>query len=485
MDYFNKSGLKLYCLLLGFAFCLLNVHAVQAQSAQKHRVIILSDIEADPDDTQSFVRLLLYANEIDIKGLIATTSVWQKTRVAPESIKKIISAYGKVQPNLLKHAPGYPTEQTLLALVKKGPAKYGMEGVGKGQDTEGSNWIIKELEKADARPLHISVWGGVNTLAQALYTIKETKSAAEVARMVSKLWVYTISDQDDSGIWLRNNFPELNYIVSPGDHYGSATWIAINSFIKGQSNEEISNSWLAKHIQQGHGPLGAAYPDVAWGVEGDTPAFLNLIPNGLNNPLHPEWGGWGGRYELYQPDFSKQQKGTSGVPFEKETRPIWTDAVDAYTPFVPNEFGRAVKKDTINYNDNKATLWRWRKDFQADFAARMDWCVKDYKNANHPPVPVLKGDAAFTVKSGQGFSLDASGTYDPDGDSFSYLWYYYPEAGSYKKPIAVSPENYPGVYITAPVVDKAETAHFILKITDKGTPQLSRYKRIIVTILPK
>lgn len=50
------------------------------------------DIEADPDDTQSLVRLLLYANEIDIKGLVATTSVWQKTRVAPESIRKIILA---------------------------------------------------------------------------------------------------------------------------------------------------------------------------------------------------------------------------------------------------------------------------------------------------------------------------------------------------------------------------------------------------------
>ncbi len=78
--------------------------------------------------------------------------------------------------------------------------------------------------------------------------------------------------------------------------------------------------------------LGVEYPDVAWGMEGDTPSFLNLIPNGLSDPEHPEWGGWGGRYELYKPDFAKLKKGSSGVPFEPETREIWTNAIDSYTP---------------------------------------------------------------------------------------------------------------------------------------------------------
>ena len=146
-----------------------------------------------------------------------------------------------------------------------------MFGVGQGNDSEGSEWIIKVLEEEDHRPLWVSVWGGVNTLAQALYKIQNTKTETELNTLISKLRVYTISDQDDSGIWIRNNFPDLFYIVSPGDHYASATWSAINTFVKGINNETISNSWLAQNIQQGHGPLGAAYPDVAWGVEGDTP----------------------------------------------------------------------------------------------------------------------------------------------------------------------------------------------------------------------
>lgn len=455
------------------------------EAAKQHRLIVLSDIEADPDDSQSFVRLLLYSNAIDLKGLIATTSCWHKTEVNPQSIVKIVKAYGKVQPNLIKHDAGFPGEDVLLSLVKPGLPKYGMLGVGEGNDSQGSDWIIKVLEENDERPLYISIWGGSNTLAQALYKIRKTKTPAEAKRLIAKLRVYAISDQDDSGIWIRNNFPELFYIVSPGDDYGTATWSAINSFIKGINNEKISNAWLARNIQQGHGPLGAVYPDVSWGMEGDTPSWLSLIPNGLNQPEHPDWGGWGGRYELYKPDFASTKKGSSDVPLAPETRAIWTNATDSYTPYMPSEYGRAVKQDTVSFKDNKVSLWRWRDDFQNDFAARMDWCTKPYNEANHPPVPVLSMPDTLTVKSGSGFGLDASNSYDPDGDNLSFLWFNYPEAGSYKKLIKIEgAENSHGAYVVAPKVDKKETAHFILKVTDKGEPQLSRYKRIIVTILP-
>lgn len=463
------------------------VKSMNAQEINKNRVIILTDIEADPDDTQSLVRLLLYSNQIDIKGIVATTSCWLKESIHPESIKKVIKAYGKVLPNLLKHEKGYPAEQDMLNLVKRGLPKYGMTGVGDGMDSEGSDWIIKILEENDERPLWISVWGGVNTLAQALYKIEETKSKKEAIKLIAKLRVYTISDQDDSGIWLRNNFPDLFYIVSPGDDYGSATWTGINaSYIKGIDHTTISNSWFAKNIQQNHGPLGAVYPDVSWGVEGDTPAFLSLIPNGLNNAERPEWGAWGGRYELYKPDFSKMKDGSSIVTIAPETRPIWTNANDTYTPYVPNEFGRSVKRDTITFNDYKVTLWRWRDDFQNDFASRMDWCIKSYEEANHPPVPVLMHPDKITVKSGQYCAMDAFDTYDPDGDSFSFLWFQYPEAGTYKKTIKFGgAENAHNFGFTAPEVQKKETAHFILKVTDRGEPQLTRYKRVIVTIIPK
>lgn len=479
----NLITMKTFLCLI--SLCLLFCTPSLAQTHQKHRVIILTDIEADPDDTQSLVRLLLYANQIDIKGLVATTSCWMQHKINPESIARVIQGYGKVQPNLLKHESGYPELETLLSLIKKGLPVYGMDGVGDGKDSEGSEWIIKVLEEKDDRPLWISVWGGVNTLAQSLHKIKQTKSKSESKRMISKLRVYTISDQDDSGLWIRNNFPELFYIVSPGDHYATATWTGINTYINGIDNSTISNTWIAENIQQDHGPLGAEYPDVAWGMEGDTPAFLSLIPNGLNAPEHPEWGAWGGRYAHYIPEFDKTKKGTSLVTIAPETRAIWTNVDDTYTPYVPQEYGRTVKRDTLTFKNNKATLWRWRDDFQNDFAARMDWCLMTYEEANHAPVPGLTHPEEFKVKSGEAFSLDAFKSTDPDGDNLSFLWFHYPEESTYIKEIYMGAENVHIVNLTAPEVDKKETLHFILKLSDKGSPSLTRYKRVIVTVVPK
>tara|TARA_R110000765_G_scaffold63591_3_gene123505 strand:- start:3454 stop:4875 length:1422 start_codon:yes stop_codon:yes gene_type:complete len=463
---------------------LLTIQSSLSQTTQKNRVIILSDIEADPDDTQSFVRLFLYANEIDIKGIVATTSCWMQSTINPNSIEKIVEAYGKIQPNLLKHQKDFPSAEALRSIIKKGLPKYGMTGVGDGMDSEGSDWIISELEKDDDRPLWISVWGGVNTLAQSLHKIKNTKSIKDAKKLISKLRVYTISDQDDSGLWIRNNFPDVFYIVSPGDNYEDATWTGVNTFIKGIDNTTISNEWLADNIQQNHGPLGAIYPDVAWGVEGDTPAFLSLIPNGINESEHPNWGSWGGRYELYKPDFSKTKKGNSIVEIGAEKRAIWTNAIDNYTPHIPSKYGRSVKPDSTSFTGFKETLWRWRDDFNNDFAARMDWCTMSFENANHPPVPVLSHPQEFEVKSGQAFTLDALDSTDPDGDNLSFLWFHYPEESSYKEKINLGADNVHIVHATAPKITKKETLHFILKVTDKGSPALSRYKRVIVTVTP-
>jgi hypothetical protein len=286
----------------------------------------------------------------------------------------------------------------LSNVVKKGLPVYGMEGVGKGNDSEGSGWIIKTLEKADNRPLWICAWGGTNCLAQALWKIKETKTSVQAQSLYNKIRVYTISDQDDTGPWIRNTFPTLFYICSPGYTYGQATWLGMSFGMPGSNKEVVSNAWLAKNIQQGHGVLGAAYPDVAYGMEGDSPSFLNLIANGLSDPEHPEHGGWGGRYEFYLPPLS-----TKPDPFArpnwpvtlKETRPLWANAEDSVY----------VAEDKAGYKNIQATIWRWRTAYQNDFAARMAWTTKSYKECNHPPVPKLFSPRPLHGESGPTISL--------------------------------------------------------------------------------
>ena len=451
----------------------------------QQRVIILTDVENEPDDSESLVRLMLYTNEIDVRGIIATNSTHMRDRVVPETIMRVINAYEQVRPNLLLHAAGYPDADYLRSIVKRGTTGYGMNGVGSDKDSEGSDWIIRELERNDDRPLWVCAWGGTNVLAQALYRLKATKSAKELSALLAKLHVYAISDQDDTGIWIRRTFPTLFYIVSPGG-YGNGTWTGIMQTTEGADNECISNSWLAGNIQQGHGPLGACYPDVAYGMEGDTPSWLNLIPNGLNAPEHPNWGGWGGRYELYKPHREDCDPNgfTGGVPIEEEPREIWTNAIDCFTPFIPKSHGCAVQRDTNEYCGYTATVWRWRTDFQNDFAARMDWCTKSYTEANHAPVARLAHSNELYVKSGEVFVLDATPSTDPDGDNLSYLWFCYPEAGSRRKVEPMGAPNIHRVSVRAPEVSKPEDIHFILQLTDKGEPRLTRYQRIIVHVEP-
>ncbi|GAB3988318.1 DUF1593 domain-containing protein [Spirosoma daeguense] len=446
-------------------------------SSQKLRVLVLTDIENEPDDAQSMVRFLTYSNQWDVEGLIATTSIHQKERVAPERIKQIVTAYGKVRNNLLLHEKGYPETAYLNSIIKSGYSNYGMGAVGSGKDSEGSEWIISVVDKKDDRPVWIPVWGGANCLAQALWKVRQTRTPEEVDAFVAKLRVYTVSDQDDSGPWLRKTFPNLFFIASPGMHAGGAyhhaTWSGISGDkfhgrFQGADFSIVDNPWLDEHIRKNHGPLGAEHPFTKFLMEGDTPTFLFLINNGLSDPEHPNYGSWGGRYEFYTPRMRKWF-------YEPETRPFWSDAED-----------EVVGIDSGWYTSNKATIWRWRKAYQNDFAARIDWTIKPYKEANHPPVVKLGHANQLKVKSGEKVPFSAEGSSDPDDNALTYDWIYYREPGTFdnSRGLDIQDKQKKNAFVMAPTVTKPETFHVILAVTDNGVPALTRYQRVIVTVMP-
>ncbi len=445
---------------------------------EKLRVFVLTDIENEPDDAQSFVRFLTYSNQWDTEAVVATTSCWQQDKIADWRLHEIADAYGEVVENLQLHEPGYPSYEEVKAWIKKGTDRYGMLAVGEGHDSEGSVALEASLEKDDARPLWVLVWGGTNVLAQALYSLRQRKTVAEMTLLLKKLRIYAISDQDDSSPWIRTEFPGLFYIASPGyeenggGSYHHATWVGISgdSFhgrFQGANFEIVDNPWLEQHIRQNHGPLGAQHPHTKYLLEGDTPTFLYLIANGLNVPERPDYGGWGGRYEWYIPPKQK-------FHYIQETHPLWTDAVD-----------EVMGVDGNYYSSNQATIWRWREAYQNDFAARMDWTTQSFEACNHPPTAKLTHSNVLRAKAGETVHLSAKDSSDIDGDTLSFNWFHYVEAGTYMgRPLDIDTANESEASFTAPKVNFPSELHIILSVTDDGQPPLTRYQRVIVNVFP-
>lgn len=427
----------------------------------KSRVIVLTDISSvtggfkEPDDGQSLVRFLMYANEFDIEGLIAThTNHWNDRK--PEYIREILEHYGQVHGNLSLHDPAFPRKEELLRVVKAGNPHDGREFVGEGHDTEASEWIIAAAEKDDQRPLWILVWGGTTDLAQALWRAGNRNNPEQLARIVSKLRIYSISDQYGIGAWIREQHPDLFYITSYRNYRG---------MYKGGDVSLVTAEWLEGNITKQHGPLGEAYPIYQGGdiygskvhgiKEGDTPTFLYLIPNGLGDSEHPEYGGWGGRFQT--------------VPNGS-----------------PCHYFDAVENLVEEHSDSAlwASVYRWRPAYQRSFQARMDWCVKSPEEANHEPVVSVSGPLRRTVSPGERVMISAAGSIDPDGNGLSYSWDVYQEAGSYRGTLVLEIGCEQQVMFTAPQVDTPQTIHIVLSVTNNGLPPMTSYGRIVVTVDP-
>ncbi len=426
---------------------------------RRPRLIVTTDIGGDPDDEQSMCRLMLYANEFQIEGLIASASgvpgELKEAVTRPDLLRRIVGAYGQVRANLARHAPGYPPADELLGRIKSGNRQRGLDAIGEGRDTDGSQWIIAVVDRPDLRPVNISVWGGQTDLAQALWRVKRDRGEEGLRRFVDRVRIHDIDDQDRIAQWMWQRYPGMFYILSKAPSGRDKREGAYRGMYLGGDESITSRQWIDAHVRVGHGPLGELYPTKTWtapnphGVlkEGDTPSWLYFLPNGLGDPDRPESGSWGGR-------------------FEKEVDRIHRDAQD--------RVGQT--------NDARATVWRWRPAFQNDLAARMDWCTKAPVEANHAPAPTdgLRSAQRTGADAGRDALLRAPGFADADGDTLAYRWWVYAEAGTYRGKVEVENAQEATARLTVPADAAGKTIHVILEVTDDGEPALTAYRRFIV-----
>jgi len=432
-----------------FILLMLVFPAISQGDYVKPRIINTTDLGADPDDQQSMVRFLICSNEFDVEGLIVATGCWKTSQSNTGMLDQIVDAYDLVYDNLIIHAEGYPTPEYLRTITVLGQTAYGMGGVGTGKDSPGSELIIAAVDKDDPRPVWVMGWGGVNNVAQAIWKVQETRSSAELEEFISKLRVFDILGQDDSGAWLTSTLPDLFYIRATGV-YGWAP----------------SDGWIDENIQD-HGSLGAEYPDRQWATEGDTPSYMHVYPTGLNDPEQIDQGGWGGRFSFTKQANIRGMSKVNEISDESQYDPYYM-----YT----------------NTSEGSSAISRWKPSYDNDFEARMDWSItNDYTGANHHPYAVLNGDTTrqvleTTVPPESTVNLGGEESSDPDDHSLNYRWLYYRDASTYKGSVSILNSRTAVSTVNVPSDANGKDIHIIMELRDSGEPSLYAYRRMIIHV---
>ncbi len=503
-----------------------SARTVTQTKQDKQRTVITTDGEVD--DMNSVIRALLYSNEMDIAGIVLTSSMYHyagdsEKGIAPfrwtgtDWIWKFLDDYETVYPNLKKHDSSYPSAASLRKVTKIGNISYKgeMEEV-----TEGSEFLKELFLDNDTRTLYVQTWGGTNTTARALKSIEEEYSGTSEWESIQdkinkKLVLYIILDQDESySNYIAKSWPCITILNDRSNFWHFAyAW----QYHSDELNSKLKGEWLYDNMIKDKGALMANYalmgdgdwidgelPEEQRGSdeymkanpnynkydfisEGDSPSFLYLIDTGLRSIENPSYGGWGGRFGKVE---------SLGADVYKNT------VVD-FDPYT-------------NQYEAQYTLSRWFDVIQEDFAARAEWCVKSKKEANHNPSVSVEEGIDIEASAGETVTLTAKGS-DIDGDNLSYHWWRYAEADTYKdisnpssnvdfrvggddgmllnvtrslvsgeKPegnITLNGADTETVSFEVPSDAKTgDTIHIIVTVQDDGAHNLTHYQRVIVTV---
>lgn len=469
---------------------------------KRARAIFTNDAECD--DMNSVVHLLLYTNDIELEGLVLSSSIFHYAGDPEKGIEpkrwaggswmwEYLDAYEQVQDNLKAHDPRYPTADELRKVTCIGNVKTTGD---MDEDTDGSELIRKAIFKEDPRPLYLLAGGGTNTIARALKHIDEEYRGTDqwdeiYHRVCEKAVIYMIVTQDNTyRDYIAGAWPDLCML-----HCTNIMGIA---FLFGEEicpprvQEIMQAPWIESHLL-GKGPLLAKYHTWAdghvypgeddrsqfgsnphllggnwWGhenrakhdmiSEGDSPSFLHLVDTGLRSLENPSWGGWGGRF-MRNPRNEFNPQGD-----------YWQNASDD-------------NKDACRGGSYQFA--RWVEDWWNEFSVRTTWSVEpDDTNVNHAPELSIEGGVDVSAPAGDKLTLVALAS-DPDGDELDCTWFRYHEADTYGSGVTVVPKDRScEVHIPADA-QSGDSIHIICRVTDSPANRddyLTAYQRIVITV---
>ncbi len=291
----------------------------------KPRVFVSTDIGgSDPDDFQSMVHYLVYADHFDTEGLISSPP--DKGRA--EHILEALTAYEKDYDNLRSWSADYPAPDALRAVVRQG-ALDPQAGDAPGALSEGAALLVERALADDPRPLYVLVWGSITDVAQAVHANPAIKAKIRVHFIGS----WNTAQDRKSRNYLFNNHPDLWLIESDSTFRGM--------YMGGNQEGEWGNVKFPELHVAGHGALGELFMTQKTDIKmGDTPSVLYMLHG---DPATPETEHWGGAF--IRPD-----------PAGRPT--YWHDSPDP----------------ALQYKDKPGatTVNKWREAYLEDWKLRMD-----------------------------------------------------------------------------------------------------------------
>ncbi|HWB26550.1 MAG TPA: nucleoside hydrolase-like domain-containing protein [Chitinophagaceae bacterium] len=517
------SKVRLYVSLLPIV-CFFAAHAQTPNSPVRPRIVITADPELD--DNNSLIRFLLYSSDVNVEGLIYASSgfhwkgdgkgtKWfvpgrEYARFGLDTcpctswrwadnerfIDNAVDAYAKVYPNLKVHNANYPAPELLKSKIRYGNIDFDGDI---SKNSPGSE-LIKSL-MLDDKPgkLFITAWGGQSTIARALKSIQEqyqytTEWEAIKDKISRKVVLLPSGDQDDTyAKYIKPNWPGIEYRqfrdgpnygygaqlrAKPGDSiYLTPSWMQENISSRGAlgtlyrvwgdgkqmvKGDKMDYFGLSGYTDQQLRSMGyAVWMPVqakgSWLGEGDDFTFMNMLGNGLRAFEDGSYGGWGGH--------TMQKAPSEGSPF-----------------LISDTSQQAMVSAIGALNKNAGTYPDFFPAAERDFAVRLQWSVTPkYSGANHQPVISIENPLNVLASPGERIRLNSVVT-DPDGNAVSVKWWQF-QAGSYPGTVTLSDPTAQRIYVTIPKDAVPEqTIHLIIEATDNGTPALTSYRRVIITI---